>query len=305
MTVTTKVPNTNISLVGVPFSGGQPKGGVDKGPASLREAGIAATIQQAGWKLVHDADVSIASKTVTQVNKLKNPHWVGTVCKDVHDNVYERVKDGEMTVVLGGDHSIAAGSISAVLKARPETFIIWVDAHADINTPESTDSGNLHGMPVAFLSKIASEVPGFDWMKDTPTLSAQKIAYIGLRDVDAGEKVILKEHNIKHFWSTDVKRMGISAVMDEVLAHAGNAPIHISFDIDALDPEFAPATGTAVVDGITLDDGKHICERVAATGRLVSMDVVEVNPSLSDSDGATTTDNSAIELVKSALRRTA
>lgn len=302
---TTLVPNNNISLVGVPFSGGQPRGGVDEGPASLREAGIASIIKEAGWNVVHDSDVAIAPKTITTVNKLKNPHWVGTVCKSVHDLVYDRVKGGEMALVLGGDHSIACGSIGAVLHARPETFVIWVDAHADINTPETTDTGNLHGMPVAFLGKLAGNVPGFEWMADLPTLQvSSKLAYIGLRDVDEGEKEILKNLNIKHYWAEDVRRIGINTVMDEILAFSKDAPIHISFDIDALDPNFAPATGTPVVDGITLADGKHVCERVAATNRLVSMDLVEVNPSLSDADGATTTGNSSLELVQSVLRRT-
>lgn len=307
MVSTNTVKNNNISLVGIPFSGGQPKGGVDLGPSSLRQAGIESTVQHAGWNVVHNKDVTIAPKTVTQWNKLRNPHWVGTVCKSVYEHVHERVKDGEMALMLGGDHSIAAGSIAAVLSARPDAFVIWVDAHADINTPESTDSGNIHGMPVALLAKLAGEVPGFEWMNDIPTLRTDRIAYIGLRDVDEGEKVLLRNHNIKHFWASDVKRMGISAVMDEVLSYSKDCPIHISFDIDGLDPNFAPATGTPVLDGITLEDGKHICSRVAASGKLVSMDLVEVNPSLSDADGANTTDHSAIELAQAALenRRTA
>lgn len=298
------VKNNNISIVGVPFNGGQPKVGVDLGPTQLRQAGIIPAIQNAGWNVVHDKDTRIPPKIPTMVNKLQNPHWVGEVCHVAYEHVKERMNEKEMTLVIGGDHSIAAGSIAAALSVNPDVFIIWVDAHTDINTPESTGSGNLHGMPVAFLAKLAGDVPGFEWMKDVPRLRLDRIAYIGLRDVDNGEVKILQEHNIKHYWADDVKRIGISAVMDEILAYSKDCPIHISFDIDALDPNFAPATGTPVHDGITLDDGKHICERVAATGRLVSMDLVEVNPSLSDEHGANKTDASAIELAKAALQQT-
>jgi len=298
-----RVPNNHISIVGIPFSGGQPKGGVDLGPAALRESGILSAVTQLGWKIVDDGDVQIIPKVNSRVNKLKDPHWVGAVCKQVAVYVEDRVKAGEMVLTLGGDHSIATGSIAAVLSKRPDTLVVWVDAHADINTPDSTDSGNIHGMPVAFLAKIAGEVPGFEWLKDKPLLTPARIVYIGLRDVDDGEKVLLRDLNIKHYWSSDVARLGITTVMDEIIAYSKDLPIHISFDIDALDPNYAPATGTPVRDGITLADGKHICERIAATGRLVSMDMVEVNPTLSDHDGAGVTHESAIQLVKAALQR--
>jgi len=299
----TTVPNNHISIVGAPFCGGQPKGGVELGPAGLRETGIVSAVTQLGWKVVHDEDVTIIPRIKSTVNKLKDPHWVGAVTKDICDYVYERVKGGEMCVNLGGDHSIATGTIAAALKARPDICIVWVDAHADINTPDTTDSGNLHGMPVAFLAKIVGEVEGFEWLKNVPTLRPDQIAYIGLRDVDEGEKKLLKDLGITHFWAHDVARRGITAVMDEIVAFTANRPIHISFDIDALDPNYAPATGTPVRDGITLDDGTHICERLAATGRVVSMDLVEVNPSLSDKDGAGKTHDSSVQLIKAALQR--
>jgi len=301
MTCNNKVPSKHLSIIGIPFCGGQPKAGVDHGPDALRGAGIKNTITQLGWEVVHDEDIKIAPKTVTTVGKLKNPHWVGAVCKDVSDYVYERIKGGEMSINIGGDHSIATGTIAAVLKARPETLILWVDAHADINTPLTTDSGNIHGMPVAFLAKMAGVVPGFEWLQDVPVLNTDRLVYIGLRDVDAGEKEILRAKNIKHYTAEDVARLGIKTVMDEVIAYTKELPVHISFDIDALDPAHAPATGTPVADGITLEDGKHICQRIGATGRLVSLDLVEINPSLSDSNGAGITHDSAIQLVKAAL----
>jgi len=298
--------NTNMisaSVIGVPFHGGQPKEGVDLGPSVLREAGVVDVVKNLGWEVVYDADVPIPPRTETQVNKLKDPLWVGGVCKDVYNSVHARAKNGDLCLVLGGDHSIAIGSIGAMLTAHPDLCVIWVDAHADINTPDTTDSGNLHGMPVAFLAKLTGEVPGFEWLHDIRPLPLDRLVYIGLRDVDEGEKVLLKKYNIKHYTSDDVARVGIAAVMEEVVAYVKDSSIHISFDIDALDPNFAPATGTPVPDGMTLQDGKYICEKLAATGKVVSMDVVEVNPKLSDSTGAGITHDSAVQLVKTALGR--
>jgi arginase len=262
-------------------------------------------VENLGWKVAHDEDVVVATRTPTNINKLKDPHWVGAVCKEVHDRVYERAKRGDLLLTLGGDHSIATGSISAILRAHPETYVIWVDAHADINTPETTGSGNLHGMPVAFLAKLAGDVEGFEWLREIPALRLDRIFYVGLRDVDEGEKELLKKHGIKHFWSREVSDKGIAAVTTEVLEAVKGLPIHISFDIDALDPVHAPATGTPVHDGITLDDGIYLCQKLADTGRVVSMDLVEVNPLLSDAAGADITHKSGLELVNNALRRKA
>lgn len=297
------IESNNVHVVGIPFSGGQPKGGVDAGPAALRAAGVVASVESLGWKVVSDQDVPVPTPVQTTVEKLKNPHWVGDVCRGVYEKVYERVKGGEACLNIGGDHSIAAGSIAAVLKRRPDAFIVWVDAHADINTPATTESGNLHGMPVAFLARLAGDVPGFEWMRDVPKLRPDRLVYVGLRDVDEGEKVLLKDHNIKHYYSHNVARQGIAEVTKEILELTAGLPIHISFDIDALDPTHAPATGTPVHEGLTLEDGKHLCSKLAATGRVVSIDLVEVNPSLSDADGARVTDESAIEIIKAALTR--
>jgi len=299
------IKSGQLSIIGVPFSGGQPKGGVDQGPAALRAAGIVKTVENLGWKVTHNEDVKIIARSPSKINKLKDPHWVGAVCKELHERFYDKAKNGDFCLTLGGDHSIAAGSISAALKANPDTYVIWVDAHADINTPETTDSGNLHGMPVAFLAHIAGEVPGFEWLRDIPILRFDRICYVGLRDVDEGEKVILQQQGIKHFWASDVSTKGIAAVTEEILEATKGLPIHISFDIDGLDPVYAPATGTAVHDGITLQDGIYLCQKLADTGRIISMDLVEVNPTLSDKTGADITNASAIELVSAALRRKA
>jgi arginase len=168
--------------------------------------------------------------------------------------------------------------------------VIWIDAHADLNTVETTESGNIHGMPVSFLLGIGSKIPEFGWVK--PALRTDRIVYIGLRDVDAGEKRLLREHGIKAFSMTDVDRHGIGRVVELALDAVNpgrDRPIHLSFDVDALDPTVAPSTGTPVRGGLTFREGHYICEAIYETGLLVAMDLMEVNPSLlSDADVATT-----------------
>jgi arginase len=160
---------------------------------------------------------------------------------------------------------------------------VWVDAHADINTPQTTQSGNLHGCPLSFLLGIAGEIESYEWLK--PTLAAKDLVYIGLRDVDEGEKRLLRKHNIKAFSMFEVDKYGIGKVVEMALDHVNpnrDRPIHLSFDVDALDPSVAPSTGTPVRGGLTFREGHYICEALAETGLLVALDLMEVNPMLGD-----------------------
>lgn len=239
---------------------------------------------------------------------MKKPRAVSAVTQALSTQVYDHAKEGRLVLTLGGDHSIAIGTISGTAKAIKERLgrdmaVIWVDAHADINTPETSDSGNIHGMPVAFLTGLASDKPDapFGWLKDEHRISPKKLVYIGLRDVDRGEKKILREHGIKAFSMHDIDRHGIGKVMDMALGWIGSdTPIHLSFDIDALDPRFAPSTGTAVRGGLTLREGDFIAECVHETGSLVALDLVEVNPSLQE-EGAAETVRSGVSIVRCAL----
>lgn len=239
---------------------------------------------------------------------MKKPRAVSAVTQALSTQVYDHAKEGRLVLTLGGDHSIAIGTISGTAKAIKERLgrdmaVIWVDAHADINTPETSDSGNIHGMPVAFLTGLASDKSDapFGWLKDEHRISPKKLVYIGLRDVDRGEKKILREHGIKAFSMHDIDRHGIGKVMDMALGWIGSdTPIHLSFDIDALDPRFAPSTGTAVRGGLTLREGDFIAECVHETGSLVALDLVEVNPSLQE-EGAAETVRSGVSIVRCAL----
>jgi len=187
---------------------------------------------------------------------------------------------------------------------------VWVDAHADINTDATSPSGNVHGMPVAFLMGLmnAAEVKGFEWLSSIPKLKPNRIVYIGLRDVDPGEKEILHQFGIKAYSMHEIDKYGIGKIVGEALNNIdpyGNNPIHLSFDVDALDPSIAPSTGTPVIGGLTFREGGLICELLAETGRLISMDLTEVNPSLGKGpDDATLTADIGKRMITCALGET-
>lgn len=239
---------------------------------------------------------------------MKNPRAVSAVTQKLSSQVYEHAREGRFVLTLGGDHSIAIGTVSGTAKAIRERLgrdmaVIWVDAHADINTPETSDSGNIHGMPVAFLTGLATDEADkpFGWIADDQKISTAKLVYIGLRDVDRGEKKILRDHNIKAFSMHDIDRHGIGKVMDMALGWIGrDTPIHLSFDVDALDPMWAPSTGTPVRGGLTLREGDFIAESVHETGNLVALDLVEVNPSL-EKEGVGETVRAGVSIVRCAL----
>jgi len=297
-----------VAIVGCPFSGGQPKAGVDEGPIHLIEAGIITELEGLGWKVKFDGHhqfEEINAAIDPPIGILKNPRLVSRVNESVAKVVGEHGSKGELPVTLGGDHSLAIGTVSGTLKNYPDACLIWIDAHADINTVESTESGNIHGMPVSFLLGIGSKVEIFSWVQ--PILKPERLVYIGLRDVDAGEKKILREHNIKAFSMHEVDKYGIGKIVDMALDHVNpkrDRPIHLSFDVDALDPSVAPSTGTPVRGGLTFREGHYICEAVCETGLLVGLDIMEVNPSLSDEDSSRQTVAVGCSLLRSALGET-
>ena len=304
---------------------------MDAAPSALISAGLLTQLKDdLGYTLHHDDTVhnysSLMPASDPDYRNMKNPLAVSAVTKQLSNQVYDHAKRGRLVLTLGGDHSIAIGTIAGTSRAIRERLgremaVIWVDAHADINTPETSESGNIHGMPVAFLTGLAKEEKAdiFGWLGDEKALSVKKLVYIGLRDIDKGEKKILRENGIKAFSMHDIDkygftsltccpksshsrdRHGIGRVMEMALGHIGNdTPIHLSFDVDALDPQWAPSTGTPVRGGLTLREGDYIAECVHETGSLVAMDLVEVNPSL-EADGAADTIRAGCSLVRCAL----
>ncbi|KAI9511779.1 arginase [Russula earlei] len=318
-----------VSIVGCPFSGGQRRVGVDKGPIHLVNAGLVDQLKDLGWAVEfngHHQFEDISAEVDPPIGKLKNPRLVSKVTEAVAQVVGDHTRRRSLPLTLGGDHSLAMGTIAGTLSGYPDACVIWVDAHADINTTETTDSGawyatytfltgNIHGMPLAFLTSLSgsnslsdtkdSQSVPFSWL-DSVHLPPSRLAYIGLRDVDKGEKMILLEHNIAAFSMHEVDRYGIGTVVEMALDRVNpdrSKPIHLSFDVDALDPSVAPSTGTPVRGGLTFREGHYICERLYETGLLVAVDLMEVNPSLKDAADAQQTVAVGCSLVRAALGR--
>jgi arginase len=213
------------------------------------------------------------------------------VCAELAGIVEDIVRRGSFPLVLGGDHSIAIGTLAGVAKGRGAMpGVIWVDAHGDINTPLSSPSGNVHGMPVHFALEAQS-------------VSPDRVVFIGLRDVDEGEKRIIKDRGVKAFTMSDIDRLGMSRVIDEAIAIAGAGPqsLHVSFDMDGIDPSEAPGVGTAVRGGISYREAHFLMEAVAASNTLGSLEITEINPIL---DRGNQTAILAVELILSALGKT-
>lgn len=305
-----------LGVIAVGFSGGQTKQGVETGPQALISNGLLSELEDLGYKIYHD-DVTHNYRDLIPTNDpdfrgMKNPLAVSAVTQKLSQQIYAHAKEGRCVLTLGGDHSIAIGTISGSAKAIRERLdkdlaVFWIDAHCDINTPETSESGNIHGMPLSFLSGLAREERKdvFGWLDEKSFINLKKIVYIGLRDVDQGERKILREHGIKAFSMHDIDRYGIGKVMDMALEYVGkDSPIHLSFDVDALDPMWAPSTGTPVRGGLTIREGDFIAECINESGNLVSIDLVEVNPALesgTNDTGKYQTIRSACSLVRCAL----
>nr|AKA60700.1 arginase type 1 [Heteropneustes fossilis] len=274
----------SVGIIGAPFCRGQQRDGVQHGPDVIRAAGLVRKLEDQGCRVKDYGNLKFEEVTNDQpIGRPKTPRAVGLANKQVADAVQKIKKDGHTCVMLGGDHSLAIGSIHGHAACRPELSVVWVDAHADINTPLTTPTGNIHGQPMSYLIHELHDkipvLPNFSWIQ--PCVEAKDIVYIGLRDVDPEEHYILKYLGIKTFSMTEVDRLGIAQVMEQTCDHVFSKikkPIHLSFDIDALDPSLAPATGTPVTGGLTYREGVYITEHLCQTGLLSAIDLVEVNP---------------------------
>ncbi|KAM3871000.1 arginase-2, mitochondrial [Diretmus argenteus] len=301
----------SVAILGAPFSKGQKRRGVEHGPKVIRDAGLIERLSNLEYP-VHDfGDLNFHHLEKDEpFMHVPFPRTVGSANKLLSGAVSRAVGAGHTLVMLGGDHSLAIGSVGGHIQQCPDLCLIWVDAHADVNTPMTSPSGNLHGQPVAFMLKELQDkmpdIPGFSWMK--PSLSSRDLVYIGLRDVDPGEYNILKNLGIQYFTMRDIDRLGIQRVMEVTFDHLlarKQRPIHLSFDIDAFDPSLAPATGTPVNGGLTYREGIYITEEIHNTGQLSVMDLVEVNPVLGASrEAVEATAALAVDVIASSLGQT-
>jgi arginase len=294
-----------IAIIGVPMDLGAGRRGVDMGPSALRVAGMGARLGLLGYSIEDRGNIPVdqAESIPPGPREARHLPQIAASCARVAELVYDSLEAGKVPFVLGGDHSISAGSISGVSRhfhQKDEAIgIIWVDAHADMNTPETSPSGNVHGMP---LSCLIGEGPpelvnlaGF-----APKVDPRNVAIIGLRDIDSLEAVHVNTSGVRAFTMRDIDERGMRAVMQEAiaLASAGTAGIHLSFDMDSVDPDEAPGVGTPVRGGLSYREAHLAMEMLADSGKLVSLEVVEVNPVL---DIANRTADLAVELMTSAL----
>jgi len=303
------MPKT-ASIVGAPMTFGQTYVGTDKSPAVLREGGLHSNLKQLNWRIDDSGDLEFADPAPSDPvyegeGAAHQSFCVGQGNKQISDAVASSLANGHFCLTLGGDHSIGVGTISGVLREYPDAGLIWVDAHADLNTPASSGSGNIHGMPIAFMLENlfkGEEVPGFEWLAGIPKLKPEQVVYIGLRDVDDMERSYICDLDIRAYTMQDVDAHGIGGVVQSAVEYLEGRPLHMSYDIDAIDPDVAPSTGTAVRGGLTYREANYICEAVGDTDCLVALDVVELNVNLEQSSAAMTMDVGQ-QLIASAMGR--
>lgn len=273
-----------FGIIGVPFDKGQKRHGVSQGPTVLRELGLIERLLEKGCNITDHGDIhySIVERN-EEVPNMHHLEHIAACHKELSQKVVDVMNLQQMCLTIGGDHSIGIGTIDGHQKAKKDLAVIWVDAHADLNTHSTSPSGNVHGMPVALLCKELEDywpyLPGMDWQM--PQISINDIAYIGLRDLDPYERAIIDKFRIPAFGMEEIERLGIFEVLRLVLKEIdpmNKRSIHLSFDIDALDSLEAPSTGTAVRGGLTLREGIQIIEECYRTGRLNAVDLVEFNP---------------------------
>jgi arginase len=292
-------------VIGVPLDLGGNRRGVDMGPSALRIAGLAERLASLGIRVVDEGDIvtPIPERKAVGDPQKKYIREIARVCDRLYRISLAALHSGGIPVVLGGDHSLGAGSVAAtadfVRKDGKPLGLLWVDAHGDMNTPASSGSGNVHGMPLAALlgpePSELSRIGGF-----SPKVLPEHTVLIGIRNLDDREKEIVRESRVHVFTMKDIDRNGIASVVEQALAIAGNGTggIHVSFDLDVCDPTIAPGVGTPVKGGLDYREAHMVMEIVADSGLMRALDLVEVNPILDDRN---ITAVLAAELASSAL----
>lgn len=291
----------NIDIIGVPIDLGADRRGVDMGPSAIRYAHLQPKLEDLGY-LVEDKgniEVPIAEMCKITNSRLKYYDCIVPMARRVSGAVSTSIQKGHFPLVLGGDHSLSLGSIRGVARFK-KIGVLWIDAHADFNTTETTPSGNIHGMPLAALCGLGD--PGLVqlWDEAVPVVDPRRVAIIGARDLDPGEKANLREAGVLVQGMEQIDRHGLVSVVEKALARISRDTdgIYLSFDMDSLDPRHAPGVGTPVPGGLTQREAHLICELVAESGRLLGMDMVEVNAIL---DIQNQTAALAVEFILSAL----
>jgi arginase len=292
-----------IAVIGAALDLGQGRRGVDMGPSAMRYAGLEDRLTSLGYAVRDHGNVETAVPEATALRdeRARFLPEIKETCARIATKVVEESNAGARPLVLGGDHSVALGTLGGLASAHGVGGVLWIDAHADINTPETSPSGNVHGMPLAAALGLAG--PEFEsdaW--PLPALDPRRVVLLGLRHADTGERKLLHDAGVRVFTMSEIDRIGVERAVREALDRvAGPGFVHVSLDMDALDPEVAPGVGTPVRGGLTYREAHLALELVAESGLAGSLEVVEVNPIL---DRENTTAFTAVELVASALGAT-
>jgi arginase len=293
----------DIDILGVPLDMGADRRGVDMGPSAIRYAHLQQGLEELGYTVEDKGNVDVPIAEMCRINepKLKYIDCIVPMARRVAGAVATSVQGGRLPLVLGGDHSIALGSIRGAAKHK-KLGLLWIDAHADFNTDETTPSGNIHGMPLAALCGLGDRRLVQLWDELVPVVDPKNVVVLGARDLDAGEKKNLYEAGVTVLSLEQIDRTGMYAAVSQAIEQISRDTdgIYLSFDVDSLDPRHAPGVGTPVSGGLTYREAHLACEMVAETGKLAGMDMVEVNPIL---DVQNQTAHLAVELILSALGR--
>ena len=292
-----------IKIIGAPFDMGASLFGARLGPEALRIEGLTEKLADLGFTVEDSGNLDIKNdyKNIME-NNLKNLDLTKEATEKLSSKVYETLEEDKFPLVIGGDHSLVLGSVKGLLKKYDNPGVIYFDAHADINTEKTSLSGNIHGMPMAFLIGEGSEK-----MRSVgninKNLKPENIVYIGLRDVDPGERDYIKNLGIKAYAMEDIDKLGIQKVMEESIDYITKKAdqIHISFDVDSLDPKIAPGTGVKVPGGLTFREAKTALRMVSQIEKIVSVELVEVNPLL---DNQNDTAKIAVNLLETIFGKT-
>lgn len=269
-----------IQIIGVPIDLGQTQRGVDMGPAAMRYAGLSSRLAALGCRVLDSGNIEVPIReTLAAEQPLHYLSSISRTCRTTYDAVRSAVSEGHIPLLLGGDHTLAIGSIGGSSHDSP-AGLIWIDAHGDFNTPQTTITGNIHGMTLALL--LGDGYPELvDVGRPAPMLRPEDVVMIGVRDLDPEERERLRCSGITVYTMRDVDERGIGAVVREALARLEHCErLHVSLDMDVMDPQAAPGVGTAVPGGLTYREGQLLMEIIADSGRCCALDIVEINPVL-------------------------
>ena len=293
-------PGRKATVIGAALDLGSGRRGVDMGPSAIRYAGLDGRIESLGYAYEDRGNVGTAVPEAIDPGdeQARFLPQIKETCRHIADLVAEAAGSGSIPIVLGGDHSVALGTLGGLHRVHGPGGVVWFDAHGDLNSPETSPSGNVHGMVLAAaLGRAGERFEGDGW--ELPALALSRVALVGVRSLDEGERELLKELDACVFTMSDVDRLGVERAVREALTHvAGPGFVHVSLDMDVVDPDVAPGVGTPVRGGLSYREAHLALELIAESGLATSLDVVEVNPIL---DRENETGKLAVELVASGL----